>query len=144
MSNFNKVVLVGNLVTDPELKEIGDNNSVVRFRMAINRRYTTKSGEKKEDTTYIDCEMWGPRAGVIAEYVKKADPILVEGHLKQENWENKYGEQRSKILVSIEDFEFLQRRNSEQKESSEKSTVKTSKKIGSSKSSEKNLEDIPF
>jgi single-strand DNA-binding protein len=144
MSNFNKVVLVGNLVTDPELKEIGDNNSVVRFRMAINRRYTTKSGEKKEDTTYIDCEMWGPRAGVIAEYVKKADPILVEGHLKQENWENKDGEKRSKILVSIEDFEFLQRRNSEQKESSEKSTVKTSKKIGSSKSSEKNLEDIPF
>jgi single-strand DNA-binding protein len=144
MSNFNKVVLVGNLVTEPELKEIGDNNSVVRFRMAINRRYTTKSGEKKEDTTYIDCEMWGPRAGVIAEYVKKADPILVEGHLKQENWENKDGEKRSKILVSIEDFEFLQRRNSEQKESSEKSTVKTSKKIGSSKSSEKNLEDIPF
>jgi len=144
MSNFNKVVLVGNLVTDPELKEIGDNNSVVRFRMAINRRYTTKSGEKKEDTTYIDCEMWGPRAGVIAEYVKKADPILVEGHLKQENWENKDGEKRSKILVSIEDFEFLQRRSSEQKESSEKSTVKTSKKIGSSKSSEKNLEDIPF
>jgi single-strand DNA-binding protein len=144
MSNFNKVVLVGNLVTEPELKEIGDNNSVVRFRMAINRRYTTKSGEKKEDTTYIDCEMWGPRAGVIAEYVKKADPILVEGHLKQENWENKDGEKRSKILVSIEDFEFLQRRTSEQKDSSEKSTVKTSKKIGSSKSSEKNLEDIPF
>jgi single-strand DNA-binding protein len=136
--------LVGNLVTEPELKEIGDNNSVVRFRMAINRRYTTKSGEKKEDTTYIDCEMWGPRAGVIAEYVKKADPILVEGHLKQENWENKDGEKRSKILVSIEDFEFLQRRTSEQKDSSEKSTVKTSKKIGSSKSSEKNLEDIPF
>jgi single-strand DNA-binding protein len=144
MSNFNKVVLVGNLVTDPELKEIGESNNVVRFRMAINRRYTTKSGEKKEDTTYIDCEMWGPRAGVIAEYVKKSDPILVEGHLKQENWENKDGEKRSKILVSIEDFEFLQRRNSDNAQSSEKSVQKPSKKVSSGKSSEKNLEDIPF
>jgi predicted TIM-barrel fold metal-dependent hydrolase len=77
MSNFNKVVLVGNLVTEPELKEIGDSN-LVRFRMAINRRYTTKSGEKKEDSTFIDCEMWGPRAGVIAEYVKR-DPLRLEG-----------------------------------------------------------------
>lgn len=143
MSNFNKVVLVGNLVTEPELKEIGDSN-LVRFRMAINRRYTTKSGEKKEDSTFIDCEMWGPRAGVIAEYVNKSDPILIEGHLKQENWENKDGEKRSKILVSIEDFEFLNKKSSDQKDSSEKSAPKTSKKVSSQKSNEKNLEDIPF
>jgi single-strand DNA-binding protein len=143
MSNFNKVVLVGNLVTEPELKEIGDSN-LVRFRMAINRRYTTKSGEKKEDSTFIDCEMWGPRAGVIAEYVNKSDPILIEGHLKQENWENKDGEKRSKILVSIEDFEFLNKKSSDLKDSSEKSAPKTSKKISSQKSNEKNLEDIPF
>jgi single-strand DNA-binding protein len=142
MSNFNKVVLVGNLVSDPELKEIGDNNSVVRFRMAINRRYTTKSGEKKEETTYIDCEMWGSRAGVISEYLKKSDPILVEGHLKQENWENKDGEKRSKILVSIEDFEFLSKRGSGDSQQSES---KPSQKI-TKKSTQKqsDLQDIPF
>lgn len=144
MSNFNKVVLVGNLVSDPELKEIGDNNSVVRFRMAINRRYTTKSGEKKEETTYIDCEMWGARAGVISEYVKKADPILVEGHLKQENWENKDGEKRSKILVSIEDFEFLSRRGGgggEEQKEEPRASQKTSSKVNKNQS---DLQDIPF
>jgi len=142
MSNFNKVVLVGNLVSDPELKEIGDNNSVVRFRMAINRRYTTKSGEKKEETTYIDCEMWGSRAGVISEYLKKSDPILVEGHLKQENWENKDGEKRSKILVSIEDFEFLSRRGGGDEQKTEtKAAQKTGSKVNKKQS---DLQDIPF
>lgn len=142
MSNFNKVVLVGNLVSDPELKEIGDNNSVVRFRMAINRRYTTKSGEKKEETTYIDCEMWGSRAGVISEYLKKSDPILVEGHLKQENWENKDGEKRSKILVSIEDFEFLSRRGGGDEQKTEtKAAQKTGSKVTKKQS---DLQDIPF
>ena len=96
MSNFNKVVLVG-ISHRARTEEIGDSN-LVRFRMAINRRYTTKSGEKKEDSTFIDCEMWGPRAGVIAEYVSKSDPILIEGHLKQENWENKDGEKRVRFL----------------------------------------------
>ena len=144
MSNFNKVILVGNLVTDPELKEIGENNSVVRFRMAINRRYTTKSGEKKEETTYIDCEMWGARASVISEYIKKSDPILVEGHLKQESWENKDGEKRSKILVSIEDFEFLSRRSSGEQSAESKQPAKTTKKSSSVKSKESDLQDIPF
>ena len=144
MSNFNKVILVGNLVTDPELKEIGENNSVVRFRMAINRRYTTKSGEKKEETTYIDCEMWGARASVISEYIKKSDPILVEGHLKQESWENKDGEKRSKILVSIEDFEFLSRRSSGEQSAESKQPAKTTKKSSSVKSKESGLQDIPF
>lgn len=144
MSNFNKVVLVGNLVTDPELKEIGENNSVVRFRMAINRRYTTKSGEKKEETTYIDCEMWGARASVISEYLKKSDPVLVEGHLKQESWENKDGEKRSKILVSIEDFEFLSRRSSGEQQTESKQSSKTTKKASTSKSKESDLQDIPF
>jgi single-strand DNA-binding protein len=142
MSNFNKVVLVGNLVSDPELKEIGDNNSVVRFRMAINRRYTTKSGEKKEETTYIDCEMWGSRAGVISEYLKKSDPILVEGHLKQENWENKDGEKRSKILVSIEDFEFLSKRGSSDSQQGESKPAQKITKKSTQKQSD--LQDSPF
>jgi single-strand DNA-binding protein len=112
--------------------------------MAINRRYTTKSGEKKEETTYIDCEMWGARASVISEYIKKSDPILVEGHLKQESWENKDGEKRSKILVSIEDFEFLSRRSSGEQSAESKQPAKTTKKSSSVKSKESDLQDIPF
>ena len=137
MANFNKVIVAANLVSDPELKTVGDSN-VVRFRVAINRKFTTKSGEKKEESTYIDCEMWGARSSVIAEYLTKGDPILLEGHLKQENWESKDGEKRSKIIVSVEDFEFMSNKKSgENKPTSEK-------KVPSKGKAEAQLQDIPF
>lgn len=138
MANYNKVIVAANLVSDPELKSVGDSN-VVRFRVAINRKYTTKSGEKKEESTYIDAEMWGPRATIISEYLKKGDPVLIEGHLKQENWETKDGEKRSKILVSIEDFEFMSnKKDADSKPSSD------SKNTQKNKSKTDSLQDIPF
>lgn len=137
MANFNKVIVAANLVSDPELKTVGD-TSVVRFRVAINRKFTTKTGEKREESTYIDCEMWGARASVISEYITKGDPILIEGHLKQENWETKDGEKRSKILVSVEDFEFMNaKKSAEPKTNTDKKSVTKSK-------SENQLQDIPF
>lgn len=142
MANFNKVILAANLVSDPELRNVGDSN-VVRFRVAINRKYTTKSGEKKEESTYIDCEMWGNRASVVNTHLKKGDPILLEGHLKQENWETKDGEKRSKILISVEDFEFmgggnkLEVENNQSKQSSQK---KTKSRVDLSSE----LQDVPF
>ena len=138
MANFNKVIVAANLVSDPELKTVGD-SSVVRFRVAINRKFTTKSGEKKEESTYIDAEMWGPRANVISEYLKKGDPILLEGHLKQENWESKDGEKRSKILVAIEDFEFMNG-----KKDSDGKTSAESKPMNKKSKQEVSLQDIPF
>jgi len=139
MANFNKVIVAANLVSDPEIKTVGD-SSLARFRVAINRKFTTKSGEKKEESTYIDCEMWGPRANIIGEYLGKGDPILIEGHLKQETWESKDGEKRSKILVSIEDFEFMNSKKQPPAEASEnKAKVTTNKK-----KQELALEDIPF
>ena len=139
MANFNKVIVAGNLVSDPEVKTIGD-SSVVRFRIAINRKFTTKSGEKKEESTYIDAEMWGPRADVISKYVKKGDPILMEGRLKQENWETKDGEKRSKILVAIDDFEFMNGR----KDSDEKASTDSKPYVKTKPKQEASLQDIPF
>jgi single-strand DNA-binding protein len=137
MANFNKVIVAANLVSDPELKSVGDSN-VVRFRVAINRKFTTKSGEKKEESTYIDAEMWGARASVISEYLKKGDPILMEGHLKQENWETKDGEKRSKILVAIEDFEFMNGKKDADSKPMPEAKSKPRQK------SEVSLQDIPF
>lgn len=137
MANFNKFIGAANLVSDPEIKTVGD-SSVVRFRVAINRKFTTKSGEKKEESTYIDCEMWGPRASVISEYLGKGDPILIEGHLKQENWETKDGEKRSKIIVSIEDFEFM----NSKKDQDSKPVAEKAKQTKNQK--EMSLQDIPF
>jgi single-strand DNA-binding protein len=142
MANYNKVILAANLVSDPELKTIGESN-VVRFRVAINRRYTTKSGEKREDSTYIDCEMWGNRASIISTHLKKGDPILIEGHLKQENWESKDGEKRSKILISVEDFEFMGGGNKNENESShQRNATKKQQKQNDKLALE--LEDVPF
>ena len=141
MANFNKVIVAANLVSDPELKTVGDSN-VVRFRVAINRKFTTKSGEKKEESTYIDCEMWGPRAAIISEYLAKGDPILIEGHLKQESWDTKDGEKRSKIIVSIQDFEFMSAKkggNSQAQNQEPQAKTQQPKKKQSM-----DLEDIPF
>lgn len=141
MANFNKVIVAANLVSDPELKSVGDSN-VVRFRVAINRKFTTKSGEKKEESTYIDCEMWGPRATIISEYLGKGDPILIEGHLKQENWDTKDGEKRSKIIVSIQDFEFMSAKKSAGESSSKQES--SQKAAPTKKKQSMDLEDIPF
>jgi single-strand DNA-binding protein len=115
MSNFNKVIITGNLVANPELKQIGDNNQVVKVRLASNRSYPTKSGESKTDTVFLDCEMWGKRAKVVSDYLKKGDPILFEGHLRQDTWETEGGEKRNKIYMSIEDFTFMGKGGSETK-----------------------------
>lgn len=139
MANFNKVIVAANLVSDPEVKTVGDSN-VARFRVAINRKFTTKSGEKKEESTYIDCEMWGPRANIIGEYLGKGDPILIEGHLKQETWDTKDGEKRSKIIVSIEDFEFMSSKKQSQPDGAEGKPKSSPQK----KKAEPALEDIPF
>lgn len=133
MANFNNVVLLGNLVADPELKDVGD-SKVSKFRLAVNRKYTTKGGEKRDDTLYIDCEMWGPRGEALKKYTKKGEPILVHGFLKQESWQNKDGENRSKILVSIQDFEFISSRSNK----SEGTNGEATEKVALSS------EDIPF
>ncbi len=131
MADFNNVTLVGNLVADPEKKEISEGNPVCKFRLAVNRKFTTKSGEKKADALYIDCEMWGKRAEVVDKYLKKGDPMLVNGFLKQDTWESKDGEYRSKILVSVQDFEFIGSKGDESGSSS-------------SSKAEPKLEDVPF
>jgi single-strand DNA-binding protein len=141
MANYNKVILAANLVSDPELKNVGDSN-VVRFRVAINRKFTTKSGEKKEESTYIDCEMWGARASIISEYMTKGDPILIDGILKQENWETKDGEKRSKHIISIQDFEFMSNKKTAATSSSSNPVVKENKRP--TREAVAQLEDIPF
>ena len=130
--------MIGNLVADPETKELQQGNSVTKFRIASNRSYKTKSGEKKEDSTFVDCEIWGPRGSILMQYAKKGNPLLVEGYLKQENWESKDGEKRSKLIISIENFEFLggKREESDVSDTSRSTAIKSKDK--------QELSDIPF
>lgn len=136
MSNFNNVVLLGNLVADPELVSVGS-SQVGKFRLAVSRKFTTKEGEKRDDTLYIDCEMWGARASALQKYVSKGDPILVHGYLKQDSWQTKDGQSRTKILVSVQDFEFISTRGrSENQDSAKSSQYAEAKSL--------DAQDIPF
>ena len=106
MANLNKVMLIGNLTRDPQLSYLPSQTPVVEFGLAISRRYKKQDGSQGEETTFVDCQMFGKRAEVINQYVKKGNPLFVEGRLKFDSWE-KDGQKRSKLRVFVENFEFL-------------------------------------
>ena len=109
MANLNKVMLIGNLTRDPELKYLPSQTAVCEIGIAVNRTWTGQDGVKKEETTFVDCSSFAKQAEVIAKYVKKGDPIFVEGRLKLDQWEAQDGSKRSKMRVVIENFQFLSR-----------------------------------
>ena|SRR5256885_161662 len=108
MANFNRVILAGNLTRDPELRYTPKGTAVARIGMAINRTWKSETGETKEEVTFVDVDAWGRQAEVIAQYVKKGRPLLVEGRLKLDQWEDKNTHQKqSKLKVILESFSFL-------------------------------------
>jgi len=108
MASMNKVFLMGNLTRDPESRQVGDNNTVCNFRLAVNRRYTTAGGEDREDTCFVDIEAWRRQAETCQRYLSKGSPVLVEGRLRQDRWEDREsGAARSRLLVSAERVQFL-------------------------------------
>lgn len=108
MPSFNRVILAGNLTRDPELRYTPKGTAVARFTLAVNRTYTSETGEKKEEVSFIDVDAWARQGEVIAQYLKKGRPVLVEGRLKQDTWEDKNTHQKqSKLKVVLESFSFL-------------------------------------
>ena len=108
MANFNRVILAGNLTRDPELKYTPKGSAVARIGMAINRTWKSETGEQREEVTFVDVEAWGRQAEVISQYVKKGRPLLVEGRLKLDQWDDKQsGQKRSKLGVILETFQFV-------------------------------------
>ena len=108
MANLNRVLLIGNLTRDPQLKFTPSQQAVCDIGVAVNRRYKTAQGEDREEVTFIDCTAWGKQAEVINQYMTKGKPIFIEGRLKLDQWEDKQGGgKRSKMSVVIENFQFL-------------------------------------
>ncbi|HTY86154.1 MAG TPA: single-stranded DNA-binding protein [Candidatus Acidoferrum sp.] len=108
MASFNKVILAGNLTRDPELRYTPKGTAVARITLAVNRTYTAEGGEKKEEVSFVDIDVWGRQAEVISQYMKKGRPLLVEGRLKQDTWEDKNTKQKqSKLKVVLESFSFI-------------------------------------
>ncbi len=107
MASFNRVLLMGNLTRDIELKHIASNQAVAEIGLAVNRRYRTKENEEREEVTFIDCEAWGRTAEVMKQYLSKGKPVFIEGRLKLDQWTDKDGQKRSKLRVVVENFQFL-------------------------------------
>lgn len=106
MASYNKVILLGNLTRDPQLSYTPSQTAVVEFGLATNRKWKGQDGTQKDETCFVDCQMYGRRAEVINQYCKKGNPLFVEGRLKFDSWE-KDGQKRSKLRVLVESFEFI-------------------------------------
>ncbi|MDX2079216.1 MAG: single-stranded DNA-binding protein [Terrimicrobiaceae bacterium] len=107
MANVNKVILIGNVTRDPEVKFTPKGSAVTDLGLAINRTYSVE-GEKREETTFVDVELWGRLAEIAGEYAKKGRPIYIEGRLRMDNWEDKQsGQKRSRLRVVGENLQLL-------------------------------------
>jgi single-strand DNA-binding protein len=108
MASLNKVMLIGNLTRDPEIKYTPKGTAIAEIGLAVNRNYSTESGEKREEVTFVDVELWGRTAELAGEYLKKGRPVFIEGRLKLDTWEDKQtGQKRSKMRVVGETMQFL-------------------------------------
>lgn len=107
--SYNKVLLMGNLTRDVELRHLPNTNTpVASLGLAVNRRFRTKDGENREETTFVDCEAFGRTAEVLSQYLRKGRPVFLEGRLKLDQWEDKQtGGNRSKLKVIVENFQFV-------------------------------------
>ena len=106
MSNFNQVILMGNLTRDPQLSYTPNKTPVVEFGLAVNRKWKAEDGAQREEVLFIECQCFGKRAEVINKHFKKGSPIFVQGRLKLEQW-TKDDKQHSRIRVIVENFEFI-------------------------------------
>lgn len=103
---FNKVILMGNLTRDPETRQTPNGQSVTNFSLAVNRTWKGQDGSTQEQVSFIDCVAWAKTGEVIAQYMQKGRPILVEGRLDQRSWEQD-GNKRSKVEVIVDTFNFV-------------------------------------
>lgn len=108
MPAYNRVILAGNMTRDPEMRYTPKGTPIAKFGLGVNRHWTTESGEKKEDVTFLDVTFFGKPAQTLCEHTSKGSPLLIEGRLEQETWQDKESkENRSKIVVIGESFQFL-------------------------------------
>jgi single-strand DNA-binding protein len=108
MASFNKVILLGNLTRDPEVRYTPKGSAVCDLGIAVNRQYTLESGEKREEVTYVDVVLWSRLAEIAGEYLKKGRPIFIEGRLQLDTWDDKQsGQKRSKLRVIGETMQLL-------------------------------------
>jgi single-strand DNA-binding protein len=109
MASLNKVLLIGNLTRDPEIRYIPSGTAVADIGVAVSRKWTGQDGQKHEETTFVDVTIWARSAELAGEYLHKGDPIFIEGRLQLDQWQDKEGQKRSRMRVVSERWQFLPR-----------------------------------
>lgn len=104
---FNKVILMGNLTRDVEMRTTSGGQSVANFSLAVSRSWRGQDGQQQEQTSFINCVAWGKVGEIIQQYVKKGNPLLVSGRLDQRSYDDKDGKKRQAVEVVVEDFNFV-------------------------------------
>ncbi|MBY0310779.1 MAG: single-stranded DNA-binding protein [Phycisphaerales bacterium] len=108
MASYNKVLLMGNITRDIEVRHLPSGNAVATIGLAVNRKWRDQAGELKEEVTFVDCEAFSKTAETMAKFLSKGKPVFIEGRLRLDQWQDKQsGENRSKLKVIIESFEFI-------------------------------------
>ena len=108
MADYNKVILLGRLTRDPELRYTPSGQALAKIGLAVGRKYYNKQTQQSvEETTFVDCDAWGKQAELLNQYMRKGRQLFVEGRLKFDSWETKEGQRRSKLSVVIENFQFV-------------------------------------
>ncbi len=153
MANVNKVILIGNVTRDPEIKYTPKGSAVTDLGLAVNRFYTTDSGEKREETTFVDVTLWGKTAELAGEFLKKGRPVYIEGRLQMDTWEDKQsGQKRSKLRVVGDTMQFLDRKpgggggsdEGGDRRSSAQDRPSSSSRSSNPDSAHEESDDIPF
>ena len=110
MASYNKVILMGNLTRDPEVRYTASGTAIVKFGLAVNRRFQDSEGNWQEEPTFIDITMFGKRGEAFSRFHTKGKPAFIEGHLRLDNWEDKQtGQKGSKLYVVADNWEFVGR-----------------------------------
>ena len=107
MANYNKVILIGNLTRDPQLRYTPSQVAVCDFGVAVNRQWTGQDGQQRKEVCFVDCTAWARQAETIQKYMNKGRPIFIEGRLTFRQWDGPDGKKRSKLEVTVERFQFL-------------------------------------
>ena len=147
--SVNKVFLMGNLTRDVQVKHTANNTAIANLSLAVNRRYRNNAGEMQEETTFVDCEAWGRTAETMGKYLSKGRPVFIEGRLRLDQWEDREGNKRSKLVVVIDTFTFVDSRggggtSGNRDGESRYQPAQTGSDGASSGGAKTNTDDIPF
>ncbi len=145
MANLNKVLLLGNVTRDPEVRYTPKGSAVCDLGIAVNRQFTLDSGEKREEVTFVEVTLWGRTAEIAGEYLRKGRPVFIEGRLQMDTWDDKQtGQKRSRLRVVGENMQLLGGRAPAAAPETSGENRKTAPPPKSTETAEPDEDEIPF